>query len=93
MCNSLQGLQVRRRFKNDERFLIVGDGRSVSVQALRIIEFIFESRVIVLNDYHYCPTFMMNVISVGLLTKSGYTLLIKENYCDIILNDVTIIPE
>ena len=43
ICNSLQGLQVRRRFKNNERFLTVGDGRSVLVQALGVIEFVFES--------------------------------------------------
>ena len=34
ICNSLHKLQVRRRFNNNERFLIVGDGRSVSIQAL-----------------------------------------------------------
>ena len=53
-----------------------------------LLEFVFEFEVIVLNDCHYCLTFMMNVISVGLLTKSGYTLLIKKNYYDIILNDI-----
>ena len=37
--NSLQGLQVRRRFKNNERFLTIGDGRSIPVQALGVIEF------------------------------------------------------
>ena len=33
ICNSLQGLQVRERFKNGERFLNVGDGSSVPVLA------------------------------------------------------------
>ena len=32
--NSLQELQVRRRFNNNKNFLIVGDGRSILVQAI-----------------------------------------------------------
>ena len=90
ICSSLQGLQVTRRFKNNERFLIVGDRRSVPIPALGVIEFVFKSRVVVLNDYHFCPTFIMNVISIGFLSKAGYEILIKENYCVIILNDIII---
>ena len=85
--NLLQGLQVRRRFKNNKIFLIVGDERLVPIQALGVIEFISEFGVVVLNDCHFCPTFMMNVISVSLLAKAGYEILIKKNYCNIILND------
>ena len=31
-----------------------------------------------------------NIISVGLLTKDGYNLSIKNDYCDIIMNNVII---
>ena len=86
----MQGLQVRRRFNNNERFLIVRNGRSVPVQALGVIEFVFESRVVMLDDCHYCPSFMLNVIFVGLLTKSDYEISIKKNYCNVILNDIII---
>ena len=41
-----------------------------------------------LDDCHYCPLFMLNVISVGLLAKSGYEISIKENYCNVILHGV-----
>ena len=34
---------------------------------------------------------MMNVIFVGLLAKDDHHSLIKEDYCDIIMNNVTII--
>ena len=44
-----------------------------------------------LDDCHYCPSFMMNVISVGLLTKLGYKFIIKDDFCDIIMNVTTII--
>ena len=43
-----------------------------------------------LDDCHYCPFFMINVISVGLLTKLGYKFIIKDDFCDIIMNDTTI---
>ena len=91
ICNSLQGLQVSRKFKNGEQFLNVGDGRSVSVLTLGIIKFIFNSNIIILSDYHYCLIFLMNIISVCLLAKDGYSLLIKNDYYDIIMNDTIII--
>ena len=34
ICNSLQGLQVSRRFEEGKRFFNIGDGRSVPVLAL-----------------------------------------------------------
>ena len=57
--NSLQDLQVNRRFRDGERFLNVRDRRSVSVLALGIIKFVFESQYIVLNECHYCLNFFL----------------------------------
>ena len=78
ICNSLQGLQVSRRFEQGERFLNVGDGRPVPVLALGILKLVFESHIIVLNDYHLCPSFFLNVNSVGLLAKNNYEISIKK---------------
>ena len=91
ICNSLQDLQVTRRFGEGERFLIIGDGRSVSVLALRIIKLVFKSHYIVLDEYHYYPSFLLNVISVGLLVKSNYEISIKKNFYDIILHGIIIL--
>ena len=91
--NSLQGLQVSRRFEDGERFLNVGDGRSVPVLALEIVKLVFNSSVITLDDCHFCPSFLMNVISVDLLAKQDYDLSIKKNYCNIILNGIAIMTE
>ena len=44
-----------------------------------------------LDDCHYCLSFIMNVISVGLLAKLGYKFIIKDDFYDIIMNDTTII--
>ena len=88
--NSLQGLQVSRKFENDERFLNIRDESQVSILTLGVIELIFKSYSIILSDCHYCLSFLMNIISVGLLVKDGYSLSIKNDYCDIIINDTVI---
>ena len=65
ICNSLQGLQISRRFKEGERILNVGDGSRVPVLALGVMELCFESCKILLSDYRICPSFLLNVIFVG----------------------------
>ena len=86
--NSLQELQVSRRFGDDKRFLNVRDGRLVLVLALKIIKLVIDSHSIVLSDCHFCRSFLLNIIFIGLLAKSNYEILIKVNFCDIILNGV-----
>ena len=76
--NSLQELQVSRRFEDDKRFLNVRDERSIPVLPLGIIKLVFKSQYIVLNECHYCLRFLWNVIFVGLLTKSNYEISIKK---------------
>ena len=90
ICNSLQWFQVSKKFKNDERFLNMGDGSQFPIRALGVIKLVFKSNSVILSDCHYCPSFLMNIISVGLLVKDGYSLSIKNDYYDIIRNDVTI---
>ena len=90
ICNSLQKLQISKKFENDERFLNVEDESQISIWTLEIVELIFKSISVILSDCHYCPSFLMNIISIGLLAKDGYSLSIKNDYCDIIMNDVTI---
>ena len=68
----------------------MGDGSQVSVLALEIIKLVFNSKIIILSDCHYCPSFLLNIIFVGLLAKNGYEFLIKNDFCDIIVNGVTV---
>ena len=88
--NLLQGLQVSKKFREGKWFLNVGDGSLVLILALETMQLIFESNSVMLDEYHYCPSFLMNVISVGLLTKLDFKFLIKDNFCDIIVNDTII---
>ena len=86
----MQDLQVSRRFDEGERFLNVGDRSKVLVLALGIMNLVINSRNIILSECHYCPSFLLNIIFVGLLAMYGYDFLIKRNICNIILNGVTI---
>ena len=45
ICNSMQGLQVSRRFDDGERFLNIEDGSKVSVLALGIMNLVINSRM------------------------------------------------
>ena len=90
ICNSLQGLQVSRRFEDGERFLIVGNGSRVPVLALGVVKLNLESCSIVLNDCHYCPSFVMSVISVGQLARESYEFSIKNDSFYIIVNGVKV---
>ena len=86
VCNSLQGLRVSRRFESGERFLNIGNGSQAPVLVLGTISLYFESCTIILNDCHFCPSFLVNIISVGLMAKDGYELSIKNDICKIMLN-------
>ena len=90
ICNSLLGLQVSRRFEEGERFLNVRDRRSILVLALGTIKLVFKSNIIVLSEYQFCPSFLLNIIFVGLLAMYGYEILIKKNNFNIIMNGVNV---
>ena len=42
-----------------------------------------------LSECHYCPAFLLNVISIGQLAVEGYNFLIKKDILNIIVNDVS----
>ena len=75
----------------DEQFLNIGDGSLVPVLTLETLQLVFESSSVMLDDCHYCPSYMMNVISVDFLTNLNYKFIIKDDFCDIIMNDTTIL--
>ena len=90
VCNSLQGLQVSRRFDDGEQFLSIRNGNRVPVLAIGVLSLVFESCTVELVDCHYCPSFIMCIISVGLLASCGYELTIKGDFCQVILNNTVI---
>ena len=76
--NSLQDLQVSRRFEEGKKFLNVGDRRSIPVLVLGTIKLVFQSNIITLSNCHFYPFFLLNIISVSLLAMYDYKILIKK---------------
>ena len=68
----------------------MGDGSHVPVLALGVVELCFESCKILLNDCHFCPLFLLNVIFVGQLGIEGYDFSIKKDILNIIVNDMSV---
>ena len=56
-----------------------------------VLSLVFESSRVELVEYHYCPSFIMSIIFVGLLASSGYELLIKGDVYQVIMNNSVII--
>ena len=67
----------------------MGDESRVPVLALGVVELCFESYKILLSDCHFCPSFLLNVISVGQLAIEGYDFSIKKDILNIIVNDMS----
>ena len=57
----------------------VGDERAVPVLVIEKVQLILNSNVIILDDYHYYPSFLINIIFIGLLAKDGYNFFNKKN--------------
>ena len=68
----------------------VGDGRAILVLAIKKVWLVLNSNVIILDDCHDCLSFLMNVISIGLLAKDDYNFSIKFFFYDIIVNGVMV---
>ena len=69
----------------------VRNGNRVPVLVIRVLSLIFDLSTVELVDCHYCPSFIMSIIFVGLLASSGYELLIKGDVCQVIMNNSMII--
>ena len=69
----------------------VEDGRAVPILAIKKFQLALNSGVIIFDDCHNCPSFLMNVISVGLLAKEGYSFSTWKDFYDIIMNGAIII--
>ena len=79
------------RFEDGEHFLSVENENCVSVLAIGVLSLVFGSSRVELVDCHYCPSFIMSIISVGLLASYGYELSIKGDVCQVIMNNSMII--
>ena len=56
------------------------DENRVPILTIGVLSLVFDSSTVELIDCHYCPSYIMSIISVGLLASYGYELLDKEMF-------------
>lgn len=77
---SMKGFLNNRRPNDVERYIYVGDGKSVEVEAIRHFRLIMCTRFYLdLKDIFVVPSFRRNLILVSYLDKSGYFCSFENN--------------
>lgn len=84
---SMQGCHHYRQPSDEERFIFMGDGSRVEVQAIGVFKLILRTGfILVLNETFVVPSFKRNLISVCLLDKDGFTCSFGNKQCQFYFN-------
>ena len=81
ICNSKQGLWIKRRLAKDEVTMRVGNGSKVDVIAVGTLP---SGLVLDLNNCYLVPTLSMNIICGSCLMQDGYSFKSENNGCSTI---------
>ena len=74
ICNSKQGLRIKRRLAKDEVTMCVGNGTKVEVIAVGTLPLHLPSGLVLdLNNCYLVPALSMNIISGSCLMQDGYS--------------------
>ena len=74
ICNSKQGLWIKRRLAKDEVTMCVGNGPTVDVIAAGTLHLHLPSGLVLdLNNCYLVPALSMNIISGSCLMRDGYS--------------------
>ena len=74
ICNSKQGLQIKRRLAKDEVTMRVGNGSKVDVIAVGTLPLHLSSGLVLdLNNCYLVPLLSMNIISGSCLMRDSYS--------------------
>ena len=80
ICNDSQRLTSKRKLRKGEVELRIGNGARVAAMALGVVNLKLPSGdYLSLEECHYVPSIVKNIISVSCLDKMGYTLIISVN--------------
>ena len=72
--------------------LRIGNGTRVAAVTLGVVNLKLPSRdYLSLEECHYVPSIVKNIISISCLDKMGYTLIIKDNCCSIYLGSKLVV--
>ena len=71
---SMQGCLSCRKPNDGERYIFVGDGKKVEVEAIGAFRLFLKSGTYLdLNETYVVPSFQRNLVSISILDKFGYT--------------------
>lgn len=84
---SMQGCIWSRKPSDAERFIYVGDGNAVPVEAIGIFRLSFETgHFVELRETYVVPSFRRNLVSISVLDKYGYSCSFGDNKFILFLN-------
>ena len=84
--NDLQRLTSKRKLIKGEVKLRMRNDTKVSVVVLGVVNLKLPSRdYLYLEECHYVPSIVNNIISASCLDRMGYTLIIKDKCCSLYL--------
>ena len=89
ICNSKQGLRIKRRLAKDEVTMRVGNGSKVDVIAVGTLPLHLPSGLVLdLNNCYLVPALSMNIISGSCLMRDGYSFKSENNGCSIYMSNI-----
>ena len=89
ICNSKQGLWIKRRLAKDEVMMRVGNGSKVDVIAVGTLPLHLPSGLVSdLSNCYLVPALSMNIISRSCLMRDGYSFKSKNNCCSIYMSNI-----
>ena len=89
ICNSKQGLWIKRRLAKDEVTMRVGNGSKVDVITVGTLPLHLPSGLVLdLNNCYSVPALSMNIISGSCLMQDGYSFKLENNGCSIYMSHI-----
>src|SRR6266536_3736598 len=89
ICNTKQGLRIKRRLAKDEVTMRVGNGFKVDVIAVGTLPLHLPSGLVLdLNNCYLVPALSMNIISGSCLMRDGYSFKSENKGCSIYMNNI-----
>ena len=89
ICNSKQGLRIKRRLAKDEVMMRVGNGSKVDVIVVGTLPLHIPSGLdLDLNNCYLVPALSMNIISRSCLLRDNYSFKSEYNCCSIFMNNI-----
>ena len=88
ICNSKQGLWIKRRLAKDEVTMRMGIGSKADVITVDMLPLHLPSRLVLdLNNCYLVPVLSMNIISGNCLMRDNYSFKSKNNGCSIYMSN------